>query len=234
MTTQDQPVGISVTCSQCSQSSRRLFSDPSPQCPSCGSALPVLEPTIVQCGWCNTNNQRHLLDDCDSCGGPLPPLPGPDPGPRPAAAPRAMPDGYVLRKRLTKNPQSAIGLGFVLMSLLTVPVPFVFLLFIPLFLAGAALLYTGLRKANQWLRALQQGTVTRGVITAVEQDRTQSIDNQHPWQLRFSFELHAGGAQEGSVDAWDPIHAKRAEGDRVWVVYDATDPASHALWPPVH
>lgn len=225
--------GIQVTCPHCTELTLRAAGDPSPSCTACGSPLPALEPTVLRCGWCRRENDRHLTDHCVSCGGPLPPLPGRDPGPRPPATPRELPAAYLRRVRLTRNPLSMIGIGFIAMSLLALPVPLALLLIIPFPVAGAAMLYLGIRRANRWLSALHVGVATRGELTAVERDLTQSIDGKHPWRISFSFELLDGGVREGHVDSWDPAHARRKAGDRVWVVYAPGDPSRNAIWPPV-
>jgi len=147
--------------------------------------------------------------------------------------PRELPRGYSRRTLLIKNTRSMIGLCFILITLPAVFVPVALLMVSPFFLSGIFLLYTGLRQARKWLSALHHGTATRGTLSAVQEDLSQSADHKHPWRIEFTFELHGGGTEKGFVTAWDPVHAKRTAGDHVWVVYSEADPTQHALWPPV-
>ncbi|GAK77217.1 hypothetical protein JCM19296_2822 [Nonlabens ulvanivorans] len=46
------------------------------QCKKCGGPIAVLEPWVLQCGWCSSSNRRDLTTNCNSCGGELPHIPG--------------------------------------------------------------------------------------------------------------------------------------------------------------
>lgn len=150
-------------------------------------------------------------------------IPGSHPGPRPPELPRALPSGYRWRVFFFKNVFAIIGAVFT--------IPFCWSVFGPL--VGIPLWLYGYRRAKRWLDALEFGVATGGAIVSVEKDRTQHINHEHPWRIEFEYET-PGGRLKGHVEAWDPAHAQRVIGEHVWVVYTPAEPASHALWPPVH
>lgn len=197
---------------------------PETSCHACGAPLRVLEPMVVDCGWCGRSNHREQTAHCVSCGGPLPCLPGGDPGPRPPATPREMPEGYVRRIRLWKNVFVMIGLFFTVIFVWTVIFP----------LIGIPLLWWGNRKALDQLGALVDGRATRGRISSVAKDRSQTINNENPWRIDFTYDLHDGSSAEAHCHVWDATNAQRAAGDAVWVVYGEREGRrTAAIWPPL-
>lgn len=192
-------------------------------CAACGGPVRLLEPWVLECGWCGRSNRRDETPSCLGCAGPLPTIPGGHPGPRPPEAPRELPPGYPLRVLFTKNVFAIVGAAFT--------IPFCWTLVFPL--AGIPLWVHGHRRARRWLDALERGFATGGEIVSIRQDRTQSINRRHPWRIEFEYET-PGGRLKGHVEAWDPAHAQRVPGEHVWVVSAPGDPAVHALWPPVH
>jgi hypothetical protein len=194
-------------------------------CDDCGAPLQVLEPLVVTCGWCRTPNERHLQAVCRSCGGHLPALPTGNPGRRPPAVPRELPKGYRRRVLLWWNVLSTIGAAFVVIFFWSVIFPII----------GAPMWYFGHRKGKRWLHALQHGRATRGVLTRIARDRSQKRNGVSPWRIEYRYDLHDGTSKEGFVEAWDPTHGQRSEGDGVWVVYGALDGAEvSAIWPPLY
>ncbi len=211
-----------LVCRACGGASRR---DPSHLCEHCAAPLQVLEPLFVDCGWCGTANPRHETAACRSCGGPLPPLPTGQPGPRPPETPRALPPGYRWRVLLWKNTMAFIGAAFVIVFCWSVIFPII----------GAPLWYFGHRKAKRWLAALEHGTATRGRLTKVALDLTQSHNNAHPWRIEYAYDLADGTTGTGFVEAWDKVNGARHAGDGVWVVVGELDGvAVSAIWPPLH
>lgn len=189
-------------------------------CVGCGAPVVVLEPLVVKCGWCSTDNRRHETAHCRTCGGPLPSLPGGDPGPRPPEPPRELPRGYAVRIYLTGNVDVILGAVFALVFFWTVIFGVV----------GVAFFWRGWTRATGWLTALRAGRATGGVITDVQLDFDQYINDTHPWKIAYTFERADGGTGEGFVTVWDPSSAKRRAGDAVWVVYQG---AASSIWPPL-
>ena len=215
---------MKVVCASCGVASTPSDIDAAPNCTACAQPLRVLEPTVVHCGWCSSSNQRHLVDHCDNCGGPLMALPGNDPGPKPPVLPRVLPKGYWMRAMVWGNVLVGIGLIFTIVFCWTLLFPMI----------GIPLGYFGWRKARRWLDALEKGVPTVGEITEVKLDRSQTSNKQHPWRIDFKFERHDGGTSDGYVEAWDDVNAQRKPGDRLWIVYVEDRPEAHAIWPPVY
>lgn len=201
------------------------------------------------CGWCGCPSRDVRDPDCDSCGGPLAPvpqrilreleLPVPD-WPLPPSAPRSLPRGYEFRVRYGRNTAVIIGIAFV--SIFVFPLFDGIVSLSPDWLAllggsffgviGAALWRFGARRAERWIHALKYGHAVEGTITRVFEDQGQSINDKHPWQIDFSFEAPSG-PRNGFVTSWDPMTRSREAGERVWVVFNEDDPDTNALWPPV-
>ncbi len=215
-----------VICARCGgENPQPDDEEVAPGCLGCGAPLRVLEPMVVDCGWCQAHNQRDQTAHCHRCGGPLPALPGGEPGARPPEVPRVLPKGYRWRVLLWKNVMAFIGMMFSTVFVWSVIFPII----------GIPLWYFGHRKGKRWLHALINGRATRGRLTSVALDYSQTHNNKHPWRIEYSFDRHEGGEGQGFCEAWDPINGDRSVGDAVWVVY-ATDEGGHlasAIWPPL-
>ncbi len=208
----------SIRCEWCA----RPAAEGETRCATCGGPVDVLEPWVVECGWCSSSNRRDETATCKSCGGPLPGIPGGHPGPRPPDAPRELPKGYRWRTLLWKNTLALIGAIFT-----------VFFCWTAIFaLIGIPLWIYGHRKGQRWLEALEQGTPTRGTLRSVELDRSQSINNVHPYELTIDYET-AEGTQQGTIEAWDRSHGQRPPGEQMWVVHVPGEPKHFAVWPPL-
>jgi len=194
-------------------------------CTRCGVSLRLLEPMVVECGWCDASNHRDLVDHCGRCGGPLPALPGGNPGAPPPAVPRALPRGYRWRVLLWKNVLAAIGAVFTTIFCWSVIFPII----------GIPMWYFGHRKGKRWLLALEHGRATGGRLTQVAKDYSQKSNGESPWRIEYTYERHDGTEDSGFCEAWDPAHVRRKAGDAVWVVYGEDDGALiSAIWPPLH
>jgi len=193
------------------------------RCALCGGGIRLLEPLAVECGWCDASNRRDQTDTCTACGGPLPALPGGNPGPRPPDSPRTLPAGYENRIRYWKNVYVLIGMLFTLCFFWT-------LIFAAI---GIPLWIKGRDTAEKKLAALRNGVPTRGRIVSIEIDTSQHINHKHPWRIEYEFELPQGTFR-GVATAWDPISARRAVGDVLWIVAVPDDPTVSAIWPPIH
>lgn len=215
------PPAGAVICGTCGSETP---GPPETGCAACGAPLVVLEPLVVRCGWCGRANHRHETAHCLSCGGPLPALPGGNPGPRPPATPRQLPQAFVRRVRFFGNTMVLIGVFFTVVFFWTV-------LFA---LIGIPLAWFGNRKALDQLHALREGRPTRGTISAIYRDRSQQINNQHPWKIDWAYERHDGTTATASAIFWDDVNARRQPGDVVWVVYGEREGRqTAAIWPPL-
>lgn len=192
------------------------------RCIGCDGAIELLEPLAVECGWCDASNRRDLTDKCVRCGGPLPALPGGNPGPTPPPAPRMLPADYPGRIRYWKNVEVLIGIVFTIVFCWSVVFPII----------GIVLWTRGSRRAEQKLRALRYGHLTRGRITSIEVDMSQHINHQHPWTIAFEFDTPHGPGH-GACTAWDPFNARRSRGDVLWVAYTSMGENEAAIWPPI-
>ncbi len=191
---------------------------------------------MITCGWCGIH-YHSWQKQCDSCGGPMPPMPGMELGPPPPATPRALPKGFAFRQRFSKNFGTVIGLLFTVVGSLF----FVALLhakpvtaIIPglMLLGGLSMLRHGWIHASGILRAFRHGVATEGTIAAINIDTTQSINNVHPRKLIYHFT--AGGQQhEGVHISWDTTISNRRTGQPLWVLYLEDDPSKSTLYPPV-
>lgn len=191
-------------------------------CSVCGAAFRLLEPMAVECGWCGISNRRDQTDECSSCGGPLPALPGGHPGPRPPDAPRALPPGYENRVKYFRNVFAMLGMIFTVCFCWTLIFP----------LIGLPLWIRGQRKAQRQLTALRYGFVTRGRVLSVTLDESQSINRQHPWTIAYEYDLPSFTLR-GEVTTWDRANTRRSAGDVLWVVVIPSAPAESTIWPPI-
>lgn len=193
------------------------------RCAPCGGPVRVLEPRVLQCGWCGSSNRRDEMASCRGCGGVLPTIPGGDPGPRPPPAPRQLPAGYEGRVKLWKNVLVLLGVIFSVCFFWTLVFP---IIGIPLWIVGA-------KKANRTIAALKYGVATSGRLREVRVDTSQHINGQHPWKIEFEYDT-PDGVRTASVEAWDPSHADRVIGEHHWVVYvPGPDARVCAFWPPI-
>jgi len=214
------------------------------QCTKCGGPVAVLEPWVLQCGWCKASNRRDLVNHCSSCGGELPHIPGTPRQPEPPVAPRNLTSGYKTRIKYTGNTLMLIGIIFTIVG---IPIFIGFLLaltaqapqflFIPFFallfpvIGIWAILKSG-KKANQKLYALQFGVPTRGLIKNVYIDTNQSINNVHPVTIEYSFD-HETNSHVDTVTVWDHGNLKRPAGEHIWVVFNPKALQQNNVWPPL-
>ncbi len=192
------------------------------ECKKCGGPIAVLEPWILQCGWCSRSNRRDLTSHCTSCGGELPHIPGTPRTLPPPSTPRKLPRGYKRRIKYWKNTQFLIG--------------FIFILFLPSIIfpiIGIFLLITALKKAKNQLAALQFGTPTRGIIKDTYIDYTQHINHNHPVIIDYTFST-PNGEFKYDVTSWDNSNLKRSKGEHVWVVFNPQNIEQNTIWPPIH
>ena len=191
-------------------------------CRHCGGPVRLLEPWVLECGWCDASNRRDETPVCTRCGGYLPTIPGGHPGPRPPDPSRALPPGYANRIMYWKNVYVILGMTFTICFCWTVIFPII----------GIFAWRRGHRTANNRLTALAHGIPTRGRILRVTEDTTQHINHRHPWAIEVEYDTPYG-ARRGVVEAWDPAHARRPPGEHVWIVFVPGQEDQFAIWPPI-
>lgn len=191
-------------------------------CPSCGGPIAILEPWILQCGWCNTSNRRDLRSSCSNCNGELPSVPGLGRVEAPPTAPRYIPTKFENRIKYWRNPMFLIGFFFCLFFGWT-------LIFLVL---GIYLIRRSLKESLSRIYALKYGTATKGVIKEAYTDYSQHINNVHP--VRIDYVFHTPNEDyENHFISWDQSNLERVEGEHLWIVFRTEDPNDNAIWPPM-
>ncbi len=191
---------------------------------------------MFTCGWCG-KHYVNWQNQCVSCGGPMPPLPGMELGSPPPGAPRTLPKGFAMRTLLTSNFATIFGLvitGF--SSLFTwamlVAKPWV-AIFPGLFLLGGlSMLRYGWKQGRATLRAFRHGEAVQGKLATLEKDTTTTVNGKHPWKLIYHFQL-GNELHEGKVISFDSTVGTRTRGQPLWVLYVEKDPAQNTLYPPI-
>ena len=151
-------------------------------------------------------------------------MPGNHPGREPPPTPRRLPAGYENRIKYWKNVYVLIGIIFSIAFCWTIIFP---IIGIPMWIMGHG-------RARRTLQALVHGAPTRGRILGVELDRSQSINNRHPWRITYELDLPDGSRRRCHAEAWDRAITAWQPGHVLWIVYDPQDPRTSAIWPPVH
>ena len=136
--------------------------------------------------------------------------------------PRDLPASVVWEIRLTRNLSTMVG------ALLTFVFSWTF--FLPLI--GIPLLIAGIKKSERALRVLRGGRSAAGTLLECEQDTSQTLNNRHPWKIRYVYET-PGGVRESEALLWDPAATRLKPGDPVQVVYLPGREEVSALWPPM-
>ena len=191
---------------------------------------------MITCGWCNTH-YTNWQSKCDSCGGPMPPMPGMELGPPPPPAPRELPKGFAFRTRFSGNIATLVGLVFFgVGSILTIAFLFAHPLaaLFPLFFAlgGFGMLRYGLTTAGNTLRAFREGIAVAGRVHSVGLDHTQQVNGKYPYKLLYHFDI-GSYTHEGRVISFDSTLSQRRQGQPLWVLYVENAPDKNTLYPPV-
>jgi hypothetical protein len=192
----------------------------------------------MRCGWCSSDAGSGATN-CARCGGPLgSPI---DAGPPPPAAPRALPALFVRRALFTANEGmwfAVVWIGitgifpliFGVLSC-TNPVMLPAALMCLVFPApGAFVGWLSYRKARRRVAVLRDGRAATGTLDAVGPDPSTSTDGEHPWLLRYVFEVD-GRRWGGARSTFDPGVRALPVGAPVHVVYLPSDPEQNDIWP---
>jgi hypothetical protein len=192
---------------------------------------------MFTCGWCGSH-YSNWKTRCDSCGGPMPPLPGMELGPPPPPAPRELPKGFERKQMWLGNPLALVGAIFLfvgsflfLVFLIVLPlVSFFPLLFVIL---GWFIMRAGRRQSLRVLNAFRLGRAIKGTITQVVVDPTMQVNGQHPWRIHYSFTGADGHPHEGNASTFDSSAMDRQRGQPIWVLAVDDDPDQNTIYPPV-
>jgi len=97
----------------------------------------------------------------------------------------------------------------------------------------ASLIILGLvgRRAARHARLLANGVLTRGVVEEKRERRDITINNRHPYSVRYRFDLPTGESQTGKDLVTDLAFASKLAPDQpVGVIYLPEDPAKCTLF----
>lgn len=188
------------------------------------------------CPWCATH-YLNWQNQCERCGGRMPPLPGMELGEPPPPVPRVIPSKYEFRVKWAHNLPALVGaiffaIGTLIFLPLIVSLPVAALLPLLFMVGGFFMFRHGRKKAAASLKAFRYGTAVAGKIAGLDIDTSQSINGRHPWRLVYHFPVD-GQTHEGIITSFDSTVASRSSGQPLWVVYVAEDPTQNAVYPPL-
>ena len=192
----------------------------------------------MRCGWCGSDAATGGTN-CARCGGPLgAPI---DAGSAPPDAPRALPVLFLRRELFSAN--SGMWVGLIWMGVTGV-FPLIFgvlscanplmlpaALFCLVFPApGLVIALLSYRGARRRVEVLRHGRSTLGAIDTVGPDTSTTVNGEHPWLLRYLFEVD-GRRFGGAISTFDAGARALQVGTPVHVVYLAADPERSDVWP---
>jgi hypothetical protein len=204
---------------------------------------------MIICPWCGTS-YLDFQSNCKNCGGPLPAvaettaesvstesLPTPPPAPRPIS------EWYIWRL-LIADGWAITAFVFVLLGvifgvvgsgltigIITAFVGIPFLLFGIAFLGtGAGLIIWRFQLAQKLVNVLRDGEATRGRVVDLHEDYSVSVNDQHPWGIRYQFQ--AGGQDyEGQVTTLNRPGPQLQVGKTICVLYLPADAKWNSIYP---
>ncbi len=202
---------------------------------------------MITCPWCGTSYVA-FQSNCKNCGGPLlPPTPVKSQVeselPAPPPPPRAISTAYTWK--LMSTDAGSIG-GFVVMmvgfifgivgvgltaGIITafVGIPFA-VLGLAMLVGGAGMVYWRYQEKHKIVAVLQTGQTARGQIIAVDENMAVSINNRHPWNIRYGF-IYNGQNWEGSTTTLNTPGPNLQPGQATWVLYMPESPELNAIFP---
>jgi len=202
---------------------------------------------MVTCPWCGTS-YASFQSNCQKCGGPIPPpvtmpLNAPPRVFPPPSAPRPFADNYAW-KLVFSDGWAIASLIFLLiggiftltgsgltLGIITAFVGMPFLLLGLGFLAAGGIIFRQrFQKARTILNVLREGEAVPGQITSVGMNRSVRVNGQHPWIIRYSFQV-AGNSYEGQVTTLSRPHPSLKAGRDAYVLYLPDRPENNALYP---
>jgi hypothetical protein len=96
--------------------------------------------------------------------------------------------------------------------------------------AGGIIFQQRFQKARTILNVLREGEAAPGQITSVGMNRSVRINGQHPWIIRYSYQV-AGNNYEGQVATLTQPHPALKAGRDAYVLYLPNRPENNALYP---
>jgi hypothetical protein len=204
---------------------------------------------MIICPWCGTT-YLEFQSNCKNCGGPLQATSessassaSTDSLPTPPPAPRPISDKYIWRLLFTDG-WAITALVFVLLGAifsmvgagLTIGIITAFV-GIPFFLIGIACLGAGAgvfiwryQQAQKVVYVLRDGEAARGQVLELQENVSVSIDEHHPWEIRYQF-LVDGLDHEGHVTTLNPPGPELQVGKAVCVLYLPADASWNSIYP---
>ncbi len=91
----------------------------------------------------------------------------------------------------------------------------------------------GLRKAEEELNPLKNGTATPGTITDISDDTSILIDGHYATIISFDFEVDGKNIHGDVGNLFDEESRNKKVGDKIWVVYMPNDVSQSSIWPPM-
>ena len=204
---------------------------------------------MIICPWCGTN-YLVFQSNCKNCGGPLPAVGGEGAASlsaetvlEPPPAPRPISEKYVWRLLSTDGWSivafvvgligfifSLVGAGLTI-AIVTAFVGLPFLLLgLALFGAGGGLFIWRYRNMQQVVNILRVGEVAHGQIVEVQENYSVIVNGQHPWMIRYQFEV-GGLDQEGRVSTLNQPGQQLQAGKAVCVLYLPASPKMNSIYP---
>jgi len=163
--------------------------------------------------------------------------------PAPPPAPRMISDKYTWRLLFTDIwgiVALVLGLLGVIFSLVGAGLTFAIVtafVGIPFLSIGLVLLVIALPvgtwrydRARQVVNVLRIGESTQGQIIDVQQDYSVRVNRQHPWVVRYQFQVN-GQNYEGNVRTLHPLGPRLQAGKMVWVLYLPNAPRWNSIYP---
>jgi len=203
---------------------------------------------MITCHWCGTN-YLQFQSNCDRCGAPLalpadasatnsagrPPTP--PPAPRPVAASYAW-------KLMWSDGTGVVGLIFLILGAVFtvvggaltlgvitafVGLPFL-LLGLVFLLVGGGLAASRYQAARRTVDVLRLGEAAAGKIARVEQNLNVRVNNQHPWNIWYQFQVQSQSF-EGKVSTFNTPGPSLQPGQSATVLYAPQAPQHNSLYP---
>lgn len=100
------------------------------------------------------------------------------------------------------------------------------------FVIGAVVATSGLRTRNRRKNLIIEGDVAVGTITSIGRERKVKINGRHPYKITYAFE-HGGTPYNGKHSTMNEELRRYGEKDRLWVLFEPSDPSNNMEWPPV-
>ena len=81
-------------------------------------------------------------------------------------------------------------------------------------------------------QVLKNGQATLGEIEETTQNYAVTINNRHPWDIRYNFQVH-GKEYQGKLTTLNTPGPIYQPGERIYVLYDEQTPTTSILYPPL-